>query len=121
MKRHYKPEVGNLYLHDVRPETAHRKDLYFKVAALAGCTVRSKPGNGSQRSGFARRMRDFIGRAEFAEAFTKRGVRFQVLKFDQTPEDREPLKVRKVYRKTTIPPWPLYGQESSPSGLTGRS
>jgi hypothetical protein len=29
--------------------------------------------------------------AEFAEAFTKRGVRFQVVKLDQTPEDREPL------------------------------
>ncbi len=35
MKRHYKPDLGNLYLHDVAPETAHWKYLSFKVAALA--------------------------------------------------------------------------------------
>jgi 5-deoxy-glucuronate isomerase len=35
MKRHYKPDLGNLYLHNVRPETAHWKYLSFKVAALA--------------------------------------------------------------------------------------
>ena len=34
---------------------------------------------------------DFGMPAEFAEAFTKRGVRFQVVKLDQMPEDREPL------------------------------
>jgi 5-deoxy-D-glucuronate isomerase len=35
MKRHYKPDLGNVYRHDVRPETAHWKYLSFKVAALA--------------------------------------------------------------------------------------
>ena len=35
MKRHYKPDLGNLYLHNVRPETAHWKYLSFKVAAIA--------------------------------------------------------------------------------------
>ena len=34
---------------------------------------------------------DFGMPAEFAEAFTKRGVRFQVVNVDQTPEDREPM------------------------------
>jgi len=34
---------------------------------------------------------DFGMPAEFSEAFTKRGVRFQVVELDRTPEGREPL------------------------------
>ena len=34
---------------------------------------------------------DFGMPAEFAEAFTKRGVRFQVVKLDRAPENPEPL------------------------------
>ncbi len=34
---------------------------------------------------------DFGMPAEFADAFRKRGVRFQVADFDHTPQDREPL------------------------------
>jgi hypothetical protein len=35
MKRHYKPDLGSVYMHDVRPETAHWKYLSFKAAAIA--------------------------------------------------------------------------------------
>jgi hypothetical protein len=34
---------------------------------------------------------DFGMPTEFAEAFTKRGIRFQIVNLEQAPEDRKPM------------------------------